>query len=224
MSITKFPISEIFYSLQGEGPLSWNPSIFFRFWWCNLKCTWCDSKYSWLHTEFKKIYTLDQILREIKQWPQCKHIVFTGGEPAMFQQHITTLKHNLPDYTFEIETNGSRNIEAGLFDVVNISYKLTSSWNEPYELMATPERMREIGSPCDYKFVCGSQEDLDEIQQIIEKYGLQGERIYLMPLWTTVESQTTSENAVFVSEACKKYGYMFCLRMHILMYGDKMGV
>jgi organic radical activating enzyme len=63
----------------------------------------------------------------IKQWPQCKHIVFTGGEPAMFQKHITTLKHNLPDYTFEIETNGSRNIEAGLFDVVNISYKLTSS-------------------------------------------------------------------------------------------------
>jgi hypothetical protein len=42
--------------------------------------------------------------------------------------------------------------------------------------------MREIETNSDYKFVCGSQEDLDEIQQIIEKYGLQGERIYLMPL------------------------------------------
>src|SRR5580658_4265810 len=47
----QIPVSEIFFSIQGEGPYSGAPSIFLRTYRCNLSCTWCDTKYSWLGQE-----------------------------------------------------------------------------------------------------------------------------------------------------------------------------
>lgn len=221
-----YPISEIFFSLQGEGPLTWNPSIFLRFWWCNLKCHWCDSKYSWLHTEFKKIMTLEQVLEKINEFPQCTHIVFTGGEPSLFQKHIRELREKLPHYTFEIETNGSRKLDANLFDQINVSYKLVSSGNESYEMMPTPSWMLHEDVPANicWKFVCGSQEDLDEILSLQDKYLIDPEMIYIMPLGTTAESQLRSENTKFCVDACMKYWFKLCIRTHILLWWDRMWV
>lgn len=43
ISNPRFPIVEIFESLQGEGFNTGMPAIFVRFGKCNLTCPWCDT-------------------------------------------------------------------------------------------------------------------------------------------------------------------------------------
>jgi len=43
----KYKVSEIFYSIQGEGLNQGIPFVFIRFSGCNLRCEWCDTKYAW---------------------------------------------------------------------------------------------------------------------------------------------------------------------------------
>lgn len=44
-------VSEMFASIQGEGPHSGRPSVFLRLGFCNLSCSWCDTPYTWLYTK-----------------------------------------------------------------------------------------------------------------------------------------------------------------------------
>lgn len=101
-------ISEIFYSIQGEGPHTGLPTIFIRSTFCNLRCTYCDTTDAFYGGEEKSI---EQILEKIKQYP-CKRICLTGGEPLLQKEQpalITALASE--GYEMSIETGGSLSIE-----------------------------------------------------------------------------------------------------------------
>ncbi|WP_367682381.1 hypothetical protein [Buchnera aphidicola] len=51
----KYPINEIFETIQGEGYYIGTPSIFIRFQGCPVGCIWCDTKYTWSHSIKEKI-------------------------------------------------------------------------------------------------------------------------------------------------------------------------
>jgi 7-carboxy-7-deazaguanine synthase len=51
-------ISEIFYSLQGEGGLVGMPSIFVRTSGCNLRCRWCRLKRAGMHVTIETAGTV----------------------------------------------------------------------------------------------------------------------------------------------------------------------
>src|SRR6188508_268512 len=74
-------ISEIFYSLQGEGELTGVPSVFVRASGCNLRCTWCDTPYASWDPEGPNL-TIGEIVRRVREF-RCKHTVITGGEPLI---------------------------------------------------------------------------------------------------------------------------------------------
>ena len=40
-------LSEVFLSIQGEGPSAGTPAHFIRLQGCDVGCRWCDTKYSW---------------------------------------------------------------------------------------------------------------------------------------------------------------------------------
>ena len=99
--LMKYKITEIFYSIQGEGFWVGTPCIFIRLSGCNLSCSWCDTKH-----EIKKELNESEILEEIKQYPT-KMVVITGGEPT--QQLLIDLLMGLKmaGYKIHLETNGT---------------------------------------------------------------------------------------------------------------------
>src|SRR6266436_1362968 len=74
-------ISEIFYSLQGEGELTGVPSVFVRTSGCNLRCNWCDTMYASWNPEGDEL-PLETILTQVESHP-ANHCVLTGGEPMV---------------------------------------------------------------------------------------------------------------------------------------------
>lgn len=99
--MAKYPIVEIFHSVQGEGFHSGVPHIFIRFGNCNLRCEWCDTDF----LTYKEM-ELDEIIDEIKKF-DCERVIFTGGEPCL--QDLTTIGKALKNLGkhISIETNGT---------------------------------------------------------------------------------------------------------------------
>jgi len=62
----KIPVSEVFLWLQGEWPNTGKPTIFVRFFWCNLNCKWCDSKYAIKGKEYEMMTKYVNDLQKIK--------------------------------------------------------------------------------------------------------------------------------------------------------------
>src|SRR5512134_929694 len=74
-------ISEIFYSIQGEGMLAGVPSVFIRTSGCNLRCTWCDTPYTSWSPEGEDLSIAAIVDATAKH--DCRHVVITGGEPLI---------------------------------------------------------------------------------------------------------------------------------------------
>ncbi len=101
-------ITEIFYSIQGEGSFAGEPCAFVRLTGCHLRCLWCDSEYSFFGGE--KI-SLADILDRLRKFPT-KNVEITGGEPLL-QKNVYSLMNLLNDngYKIMLETSGARSIE-----------------------------------------------------------------------------------------------------------------
>lgn len=200
-------ISEIFYSIQGEGPSAGKPAVFLRFSGCNLKCKWCDTKYAW---KKGKEMTISQIIQKIKKYP-CKHLVITGGEPLLQQDKLKALLSKLKGYTAEIETNGSLPIKISrLIEQINCSPKLKNSGNPQYSLRVKPANKKVL-----YKFIVQKGEDLKEINAFIRKYKIPKTSVYLMPEGTS--RKIILDRSKWLVEICKKEGYNFSPRLHIML-------
>ncbi|MDD2384514.1 MAG: 7-carboxy-7-deazaguanine synthase QueE [Sulfurospirillaceae bacterium] len=95
-------VVEVFYSIQGEGTHVGVPSIFVRLHGCNLACPFCDEA---LHKGPYTVYTHEEILYQLKQYPSM-NIIITGGEPTLYDLNglIEFLQAHM--YSVAVETNG----------------------------------------------------------------------------------------------------------------------
>ena len=99
--LQKYPIVEIFHSVQGEGFHTGIPHVFIRFGNCNLRCEWCDTDFM----TFEDM-DIDSIIEEVLSY-DCDRVIFTGGEPAM--QDLSVIGKRLKEHgiSISIETNGT---------------------------------------------------------------------------------------------------------------------
>jgi organic radical activating enzyme len=101
-------VSEIFYSLQGEGARIGTPTVFIRTSGCKAKNA-CYALGIKCDTEFES--GKDMTIEEIYQWlqnnaPQCKEITWTGGEPLDQLTNEITAYFKNKGYFQAIETSG----------------------------------------------------------------------------------------------------------------------
>lgn len=99
-------VSEIFYSLQGEGARAGTPTIFIRLSGCKAKHA-CAKLGIKCDTEFEsgKEYSREEIYDFIKKFPS-KEITWTGGEPTDQLTDEDMLYFKSAGYFQAIETSG----------------------------------------------------------------------------------------------------------------------
>lgn len=226
-------ITEIFHSIQGEGLLAGVPSTFIRTTGCNLRCTWCDTPESSWDPEGEEMGVAD-IMARVATFPT-KYVVVTGGEPIMAKR-IESLTAELCQGGFHvtIETAATLWKPGVVCDLASISPKLSNS--TPVD-RASGEvaRRHEVArirldvirrfmdvAPHQFKFVIEDPTDLAEIEALLEEIGgVDRSRVLLMPQGITKEE--LDAKAGWVAELCKKTGFRFCPRLHVMLYGHTRG-
>ena len=225
-------ISEIFYSIQGEGLLAGVPSVFVRTSGCNLRCTWCDTPYTSWQPEGEE-RTLGGILADVRRHNPT-HVVVTGGEP-MLTGDIVPLTQRLREMELHvtIETAGTV-YQPVVCDLMSISPKLANStphrreggrWAAQHDrLRYQPEVLKKlmVESPYQVKFVVCTPDDLEEINKIVEETSADRRRVILMPEGT--DAQAIYDRARWLADICKCEKYRYGPRLHIDLYGNQRGV
>lgn len=219
--MVKLRVSEVFTSVQGEGPTVGTPSVFIRLQGCSIGCTWCDTKYAWNPAAGDET-TLDALLDTVRGSPAA-NVVVTGGEPlehAAFVplvEAVATLGRRV-----EVETAGTLAPPPVPVDQWNVSLKLAHS-RVADRVRLRPEpiaRFRELGAW--FKFVVADEADVEEVLAIQTAHGLRSDRIVLMPLGMERGEQEARMPAVI--EWCQRHGFRFSPRLHVLVWGPRRGV
>ena len=228
-------ISEIFYSIQGEGELTGVPTVFIRTSGCNLRCRWCDTPYASWKPEGEEM-GIEEILSEVKKHP-ARHCVLTGGEPMVargVKELAAALRAEARHIT--IETAGTVPPEGIACDLASLSPKLSNStpsaneidqaWIERHEqTRLRPEILRAWLEAGNYqlKFVYTQPSDLDEIDALIESIEIPvpASKVLLMPEGTD-EAHIAARQMELVS-LCTQRGNRYCDRLHIRLFGNTKG-
>ena len=174
----KILVSEIFSSIQGEGTYSGSPATFIRLFGCVPPyCDFCDSKYAWIDKENNSYkYSIKNIVKVVKSFKN-DHIVLTGGEPFAQKDEIYDLINALVgvsnDVSLQIETSGKCKIDdSKILYAVNITMS-PKIYNGKFKVYSSKTLMLAD----DYKFVIGSQEEMDLTQKFIKWNGLSRDKI-----------------------------------------------
>jgi len=245
MKDNRLAVSEVFYSLQGEGSTMGIPSVFLRLKGCNMICggnqrqnvpgaTWrCDTIAVWMQGE-KMEHGRVLRLEHVSKLKAGAHLVITGGEPLMQQEQLANyLSWFGNQYGFmpfiEIETNGTikpiREIRYAR-QQFNVSPKLSNSGVKESTRLKPPILGwfdRDGINKTIFKFVITRQEDWDEIEDVyLSTFLIRKENIWLMPGADNID-QLLDRNHL-VAAIALHHGVNFCSRLQVEIWNKTVGV
>lgn len=229
----RMKISELFFSIQGEGKLSGVPSAFVRTSGCNLRCTWCDTPYASWNADGREM-SVDEIRSAVREHGT-QHVVLTGGEPAIAAD-VAELCEALKADGMHITLETAATIYKPLrIDLASLSPKLSNSTPHAREAgrfaaahekqrlkLSTIQQFIDSAPEFQLKFVLSSERDLEEIQSILEHLrGWRPADVLLMP--EGIDQARLAERALWIIDICKRSGFRYCPRLHIEIFGNKRG-
>ena len=191
--VTRYPVNEIFETVQGEGYFVGTPAIFIRLQGCRVGCPWCDTKHTW-HLDINTFATASaifsaqkksdawtllpaqEILQLIKQQGyKARHVVITGGEPCQYD--LVELTQQLLDAGFavQIETSGTMPINVNESVWVTVSPKIKMSGKLSVQKSCLI-RANEIKHPV------GTQKDIEYLDALLNGVDIRDKKMLLQPI------------------------------------------
>ena len=183
-----YPINEMFQTLQGEGFYTGAPAIFIRLQGCPVGCSWCDTKHTWekyadkqqslsaivqktAESEAWADASVEQLLAVVRdQGWTAKHIVITGGEPALYDLTALTEYFEQQGFQCQIETSGTHPIRCSAATWVTVSPKVNMRGG--YDVLNSALlRANEVKHPV------GRQRDIDALDLLLSQVPPSSQRI-----------------------------------------------
>jgi len=205
-------LTEIFASLQGEGPFAGRPAVFVRLSGCLPPlCPWCDSTFAW--EPGKRVWVHD-LAEQILAY-KCSFVVVTGGEPFLqWSSGLEELSEKLINHgcTLQYETSGKVPIPemTGGFVVCSPKY-LGRRWCFAGQ---------NLGSINAFKFVVDNE--FTHVDDFIAQWEIPPSKVWIMALGTSRDAQL--ERMENIWNYCVAQGYNFSPRLHTLAFDDRKGV
>lgn len=215
----KYPINEVFQSLQGEGFFTGHPAIFVRLQGCPIGCPWCDTQHTWTvkkadvisveqlqdKTSDAPTYTLmdshELMQLFIKLGFQAKHIVITGGEPCLYDLLNLCQDLHAVGYQTQIETSGCMPICCPEQTWVTVSPKI----NMPGGYQVKPESLLRAD---EIKFPIARERDLQQFDELLRSVDIGTKPIYLQPI---SQGQRATDLAI---KTCIERNWRLSLQTH----------
>jgi len=223
-----YPVNEVFASIQGEGSYTGIASIFIRMQGCDVGCPWCDTKHTW-KTDIEQRIDVDEIARraflpivsespgfaqygpnellglvyQIARGRALRHVVITGGEPALYDLSplITVLRGG--GFQVQVETSGTEHVPMRTDYWLTLSPKIKMPGGK-IVLPTSWLRCNEIKLPV------GKQKDIDLFVEESEQWQklISTRPIFLQPL-----SQSSKATELCVEQAMER-GWRVSLQTH----------
>lgn len=175
-------VSEIFYSIEGEGIEIGRPEVFVRLAGCNLRCIWCDTKYA---LQNGKEMSVKEIVEEVRKYP-CKSISITGGEPLLQKKELVELIKQLKSlgYWIQINTNGTV-FDEEIFtsvDLISMDCKCPSSgMKSDFDVLQKTKELFDLKTQ--FKFIISNDEDYNYAKKVVSY--LKPSHVVFQPEWNS---------------------------------------
>ncbi len=189
----KYPVNEVFETIQGEGVFTGVPAIFIRLQGCPVGCSWCDTKHTWEALAENQV-DIDQVIQVdgvVGRWAEltsqqlieqlitkgysAKHVVITGGEPCMYDLNELTCELMDAGYQCQIETSGTFEVLCAPKTWVTVSPKVNMKGG--YQVLSQAlNRANEIKHPV------AKQAHIDELDLLLKDIDVTDKTICLQPI------------------------------------------
>jgi 7-carboxy-7-deazaguanine synthase len=207
-------ITEIFYSLQGEGRSVGWPTIFIRLTGCPLRCGYCDTSYAfqggyWLF--------LDEIQEKVSFW-KSRHVTVTGGEP-LAQKPCLTLLSLLCDAGYEVSLETSGALDISLVDsrVIRVMDLKTPGSGEMARNLY--DNIPHLTAQDQVKFVISDRHDYDwSVGQITQQNLASRCEVLFSPVHGKLDPRELADWILADQLAVR-----FQLQLHKILWGDEPG-
>jgi 7-carboxy-7-deazaguanine synthase len=242
--MSKIPVLEIFGpTIQGEGMVIGQKTMFVRTAGCDYSCSWCDSAFTWDGSakDDIQLMTAEEIWAELKRvgGDNFSFVTISGGNPALLKNlevFIDLLKEN--EIKIGIETQGSRWQDW----FVNVD-ELTISPKPPSSNMVTNFEIldsifknlidNDFKHQVSLKVVIFDEADLEYAKMVHNRYAA-------IPFYLQVGNDdiTNANNNELIQKLLMKYEWLVnCVvsdqqlndvkvlpQLHALLWGNKRGV